>query len=189
MNQIPAQPSYTEIADALANTHSTFDAAQVHGLFCGYICATSGKMDTRWEKTVLGKTKNPASRELLQQLYEVSYHQMSEFSFEFSLVLPEDDTDINTRTEALGLWCQGFLSGLEQCQVPLKNREDSDVTETLNDIIEIAQVNYGDIAENEEDETAYFELVEYVRLGALMIFQDLKAANPNQTSDESNQLH
>ncbi len=189
MTQIPSLPSYTEIANLLLNAHTSFTPSQIHGLFCGYICATSGKIDNRWEKIVLGKNKNDECRELLQQLYETSYHQMSEFSFEFSLILPNDDVDINARTEALGLWCQGFLSGLEQCQIPLQNREESDVTETLNDIIEIAQVNFGDIADDDEDETAYFELVEYVRLGALMIFQDLKVADPKNISNENNQLH
>ncbi len=189
MNQIPSLPSYTEIADLLAEAHTTFTPSQVHGLFCGYICATSGKVDSRWEKIVFGKNKHAECRELLQEIYETSYHQMSEFSFEFTLILPSDDTDINVRTEALGLWCQGFLSGLEQCQIPLQNREESDVTDTLNDIIEIAQVNFGDIADDDEDETAYFELMEYVRLGTLLIFQDLKIANPSNTSDENNQLH
>jgi len=178
MTQTPSLPSYTDIADLLAAAKSHFHPAQVHGLLCGYICATSGKMDSPWEKQVLGKNKDPASRELLQHLYEISYHQMSEFSFEFTLLLPEDNIDINLRTEALGLWCQGFLTGLEQSNIPLQNREASDVTETINDLIEIAQVNYGGITNNEEDETAYFELVEYVRLGILMIFQDLKTANP-----------
>ena len=30
------------------------------------------------------------------------------------------------------------------------------------------------IIDDDEDETAYFELVEYVRLGVLLIFQELK---------------
>ncbi len=185
----PALPSYTDVAELLAAAKSSFHPAEVHGLFCGYICATSGKIDHHWEKLVLGNVKSPEYRELLQQLYEMSYHQMSEFSFEFTLLLPGDNTDINSRTEALGLWCQGFLTGLEQSKIPLQNREPSDVTETLNDLIEIAQVTYGDIADNEEDETAYFELVEYVRLGVLLVFQDLKSGNPNHATDENNHLH
>jgi uncharacterized protein len=190
MKEIPPLPSYGELATALTEAKTNANAAQIHGLFCGYISATSGKMDKQWEKTVFGNKKiQPACRELLVQLYEISYHQMSEFSFEFSLLLPDDDTNINFRTENLGLWCQGFLTGLEQSDVPLKNRDASELTEALDDIVEVAQVNFGDIADDDEDETAYFELVEYVRLAALMIFQELKSSNPNNTSDESNLLH
>jgi uncharacterized protein YgfB (UPF0149 family) len=189
MTEKPSLPSFADIADLLSAVKSTFHPAEVHGLLCGHIAGTSGKMDHHIEKLVLGKKKNPEYREVLRQLYEISYHQMSEFSFEFTLLLPEDDSNINIRTEALGLWCQGFLTGLQQTNVPIQNREESDVTETINDFIEIAQVNYGDIADDDEDETAYFELLEYVRLGALLIFQDLKNANPEQLADENNSLH
>ncbi len=189
MTQTPALPNYADIADLLTSAESTFNPAQLHGLLCGYVCATSGQDNQNLEEFVLKKSKKPKYRELIQELYEISYHQMSEFSFEFALLLPGDNDNINARTEALGLWCQGFLTGLEQSNIPIKNREESDVTETLNDFIEIAQVNYGEITDNDEDETAYFELMEYVRLGVLMIFQDLKTGNPDQLSDENRQLH
>lgn len=171
---LPALPSYSELVNTLTQAKINFTPSEAHGLLCGYLCAPSGANKTPWKKTLLGKNKNNACYELLQQIYEVSYHQMSDFSFEFSLILPDDEEDINIRTEALGLWCQGFLTGLEQSKIPIQRPEDNEFTETLNNLIEIAQVSYGDIADNEEDETAYFELVEYVRLGALMIFQELK---------------
>ncbi len=189
MTQTQGLPDFADIADLLVEAKSNFHPSEVHGLLCGYICATSGKIDNSWEKIILGKNKNLEHQELLQQLYETSYHQMNEFSFEFTLLLPDDENNINLRTEALGSWCQGFLTGLKQCNIPLQNREESDITETINDFMEIAQVNYGDITEDDEDETAYFELVEYVRLGALLIFSDLNNTKPEPSSDENNQLH
>lgn len=177
MSTIPALPTYKEVTSALKNTPAKYHAAQVHGLMCGLICATSGKNDDHWQKQFLTE-ENKKSVEILQQLYETSYHQLSDFSFEFVLLLPEDTTDINQRAESLGLWCQGFLTGLEQGNVPITNRPMSEVTEAINDLVEISQVNYGDIAENDEDETAYFELVEYVRLAVLMIFQELRPVTP-----------
>jgi len=182
-------PDYEQIADMLIAAKSTFHPAEVHGLLCGHIIGTSGQADKSLQKLILGKNKNPEYHAELQQLYEISYHLMSEFSFEFTLLLPDDDSKINLRTEALGLWCQGFLTGLQQTNIPVQNREESDVTETINDFIEIAQVNYDDIADDDEDETAYFELVEYVRLGVLLIFNDLETGRPEKMSGENNQLH
>jgi len=179
-------PSYTELTEALQKTQSEFDAAQVHGLLCGFICGTSGELDAQWEKLVAGSKKNSNTHVLLQELYETSYHQLSEFSFEFSLLLPDDGNDINTRTESLGLWCQGFLAGLRQANVQIENREPSEMTEALDDIIEIAQVSYGDISENEDDESAYFELLEYVRLAVLMIYHELKSDNLPADTDQEN---
>ncbi|HSW93890.1 MAG TPA: UPF0149 family protein [Gammaproteobacteria bacterium] len=186
---MPDFANYNDIADILLAAKSPLQPAEMHGLLCGHIAGTAGQMDAALQKLILGKNKNQEYRTALQQLYEMSYHQMSEFSFEFTLLLPDDDSDINTRTEALGLWCQGFLTGLKQTNVPVEQREESDVTETINDFIEIGQVNYGDMADNEEDETAYFELVEYVRLGALLIFNELNTSDPQKSVDEKNQLH
>lgn len=189
MSTTSSFPTYKEVATALKKSPANYNAAQVHGLMCGLICATSGKSNTRWEPIILGNEKDPQMREILQRLYETSYHQMSEFSFEFGLLLPDDKIDINERTEALGLWCQGFLTGLEQGKVPIENREPSEVTETIEDLIEISQVNYGDLTSSDEDETAYFELVEYVRLAALMIFHELNADTMPGLLSDNNSLH
>lgn len=173
MTQISSLPDYAEINAALHAAKTNLNAAQTHGMLCGLIAATGGQLNEPWDKLLFGNKKIADVSDMLQQLLEISYHQMSEFSFEFNLLLPDDDADINFRTENLGLWCQGFLTGLEKGNVPLKNRPESEVTEALNDILAISQVSFGDITDSEEDETAYFELVEHVRLAALMIFQEL----------------
>jgi uncharacterized protein YgfB (UPF0149 family) len=188
MSIAPSLPGYAEVTTALKKTPGRYNASQVHGLMCGLICAISAKDSTRWEG-ILGIAKDPEGLEVLQRLYETSYHQMSEFSFEFTLLLPSDKTEINKRAEALGLWCQGFLTGLEQGKVPIKNREPGEVTEALDDFIEISQVNYDDTATTDEDETAYFELVEYVRLAALMVYQELRSENPPILANSSSSLH
>lgn len=189
MNTSSSLPNYAEITEALKKTPANYNASQVHGLMCGLICANSGKPDRQWESLLFGTTKDKQAVDVLLQLYETSYHQMSEFSFEFALLLPEDTLDINQRAEALGLWCQGFLTGLEQSKIPLENRPASEITEAIDDLIEISQVNYGDIATSDEDETAYFELVEYVRLAALMIFHELKSPSSPSNPSENNLLH
>ena len=114
---------------------------------------------------------------------------MSEFSFEFTLLLPEDTADINFRTEALGLWCQGFLTGLNQSKIPIEEITSPEVTDALNDIMEVAQVEFGDIPSTDEDETAYYELVEYVRLVVLMVYHELKSSPLIERGDNDDLLH
>ena len=179
----PSLPSYSDLTKALDSAESPFLAAQIHGYVCGLLCGSSGKMDNSWQNNFLKDKKDRTARDILQQLSETSFHLISEFSFEFTLVLPDDKYDINVRTEALGSWCQGFLSGLTQCDVPLENREPGEMTDALTDILEITKVSFGDMEANEEDEMAYFELVEYVRLAVLMIFQEL--INPTTTDGDS----
>lgn len=189
MTQIPSLPSYSSVTSALKKTPEKLEGAQAHGLICGLICANPEKTSNNWQKLILGSEPNPTAQELLQELYENSYHLLSEFSFEFMLLLPNDSKDIKARAEALGLWCQGFLMGLKQAHFRIEHRAPGEVTDALNDIIEIAQVNHEDILENEEDETAYYELVEYVRLAVLMIFQELRSDNPQKNPEENDFLH
>lgn len=172
-------PSYAELTDVLNKTHVNSNAAQVHGLLCGFICGIPEGKNKIWEEVIFGSNskKNKETSEILQQLYETSYHQLSEFSFEFSLLLPDDDENINLRAEALGSWCQGFLTAIEYSKIPLQEQEEgsNEITEALDDLTEIAQIDFDEITTNEEDETAYFELTEYVRLTILMIFQELNS--------------
>lgn len=170
MNHVPSLPTFSEVNTALKKFN--FHASQAHGIICGLICALS-KKEINWGSLLHVDRKNKKAHELLKLISDVSFKQMSEFSFEFSLLLPNDKVDINVRTESLGLWCQGFLTGLQHGNVPITGREPGEVTEALEDLVEIAQVNYGEITPGDEDEGAYFELVEYVRLAILLIFQDL----------------
>jgi uncharacterized protein YgfB (UPF0149 family) len=173
MSHTPILPTYSEISSILKKTPEKYNASQLHGLLCGLMCGTLGKDAQHWQTL----TGHP----IIQQLYETTYQQLSEFSFEFALLLPSDTKDINLRTESLGLWCQGFLAGLKQVHVRLTQREPGEITDALNDITEIAQVGFGDIKANSEEETAYCELVEYVRLAILMLFQELRSKeNPGE---------
>ncbi|OAI49214.1 hypothetical protein AYO45_00510 [Gammaproteobacteria bacterium SCGC AG-212-F23] len=181
-------PSYTEFSKVLQKSKSNFQAAQVHGLLCGWICSTH-ETENVWEKRLPGIKTYPQGLEALKRLYEISYHQLSEFSFEFSLLLPDDRTDLKTRAETLGLWCQGFLTGLENASQFIKLHSPEDVKEALKDIIEIAKVDYDAITANDEDETAYFELVEYVRLTVLMIFHELNSQATAKPSNGNHSIH
>jgi uncharacterized protein YgfB (UPF0149 family) len=189
MSKAPSLPSYTVLTKAIQQFQPNGHAAQIHGLLCGYVCATPDKFDSQWEGMLPGLKDNKKAYTSLQQVIAVSYQQLREFSFEFGLVLPGEKTDINVRAEALGLWCQGFLTGLELGQVPIQNREPGQVTEALEDLIEISGIGFGDIAENDEDETAYFELVEYVRLSVLMIFHELKTDKTPEVTNQNPLLH
>lgn len=182
-------PSYAELASILQKIQPNCHVSQIHGLLCGYICATSGEMIDLWNNVFPGVKKSRKGQEILKAIYESTYHQLSEFSFEFALLLPEDDGDINLRAESLGLWCQGFLTGLEQSDISNVALENAELKEVLDDIMEIAQLNFGDIENNEEDETAYFELVEYIRLSALMIFQELRNDAREQHINDDEILH
>lgn len=180
-------PKYQEIDQALQHTTLKLHPAQVHGVITGLICADPNNAKG-WEELVTGQKETKKTHDILQLIYEKTAHQLSDFLFEFQLILPSDRTALPDRAEALTLWCQGFLTGLKLKQIPVEGREQSEMTEAIDDIIEIAKMNYEEVVASEEDEAAFMELVEYVRMAAILIYQDLQEAN-NKKGNSSKQLH
>lgn len=181
-------PSYTELSKALGHTNLKLHASQVHGLVCGLLSGNP-KTSAAWEALVTGGKETPKAHDLLQSLYEQSAKQLAEFLFEFQLLLPSDSDALPQRAEALTLWCQGFLTGLKMAEVKITGREPSELTEAIDDIIEIAKMNYEQVVASEEDEAAYTELVEYVRMAVILIYEDLRADDAPTSPKKSTHLH
>lgn len=188
-------PNYAALHQALSKTTLKLHPSQVHGLICGMFSGNPTSTEA-WEELVIGKKKSgkkntsDKTHTLLQALYDMSATQLSEFLFEFKLVLPPDSEVLPSRAEALTLWCQGFLTGLKLTKVALVKREASEITEAINDLIEIAKMNYEEVIESEEDEVAFMELVEYVRMAVILIYQDLREHDASkQAARLCNHLH
>jgi len=182
-------PTFRALNQALSKTTLKLHPSQVHGLITGVICGNP-KSTAAWEELVTGGEDPAPTHQILQELYDSSANQLEDFLFEFQLLLPADSEDLPTRAEALTLWCQGMLTGLKLAQVQIVDREASEMTEAINDLIEIAKMNYEDVVANEEDEAAYAELVEYVRVAIILIYQDMREAETSKKSaNSSNHLH
>jgi len=175
-----ALPTFEALSDALNQTSLKMNASQVHGLICGLLSRQSATPPA-WEALIMGEEKLPTTHALLQELYTVTSSQLDDYLFEFHLVLPNDDALLPERAECLTLWCQGFLTGMKIVNIPIEGRAPSDVTEAINDLIEIAKMHYEEVVASEEDEAAYEELVEFVRMAAILIYQESseKKASPS----------
>lgn len=182
-------PEFSEMTAALSQTELKLHASQVHGLISGVLC---GSLNTEidWEQLVMGETLTDATRPAVQGLVEKTGSQLADFLFEFQMLLPDDEEELPVRAEALGVWCQGFLTGLKASGVAITGREPGELTEAINDLIEIAKMNYDEVDSSEEDETAYTELVEYVRVAVIFIYQDLRETDmPDACCDHADHLH
>lgn len=186
----PSLPSFQDLNQALSETSLKLHASQVHGLISGMICGNPDP-NAAWEELVTGeKDSSEKTHRLLQSLFEISASQLDEFLFEFDLLMPADAEGLPIRAEALTLWCQGYLTGLKLAKVQMINRQPGEMTEAINDLIEIAKMNYEEVVANEEDEEAYIELIEYVRMTVILIYQNLREQETaNGVSSTSNHLH
>lgn len=182
-------PTYKELDQALSKTTLKLHPAQVHGLISGILCGNP-QNTAAWEELVTGNKESTKTHNLLQALYDATAKQLEEFLFNFQLLLPPDTESLPTRAEALTLWSQGFLTGLKLVQVQIIDREKGEMTEAIDDLIEIAKMNYEDVVPSEEDEAAYIELVEFVRMAVILIYQDMREAESSKKNgSSSNRLH
>lgn len=183
-------PTYRELDQALSKTTLKLHPSQAHGLICGILCGHPNSSASAWEELITGGKEPAKTHEMLQNLYDLSKKQLDEFLFEFQLMLPAGSEDLPARAEALTLWCQGYLTGLKLVQIQIIDREPGEMTEAINDLIEIAKMNYEDVVASEEDEAAYVELVEYVRMAVILVFQDVREESAKKrTASSTNHLH
>lgn len=165
-------PTYSELSKALSKTSQKLHPSQAHGLVCGLLCGKQSK-EADWEQLVAGGNTTKPVHKVLKASYDETARQLQAFDFTLQLVLPDEADALVQRAEAITLWCQGFLTGLKLVDVPIVDRESSEMTEAINDIIEIAKMNYEQVVASEEDEVAYAELVEFVRMAVVMIYQQI----------------
>ena len=175
--------AHIPLFERLTRLLDPFDPAELHGLLCGLLCADPTLDRNRWlalarvELAEGAELTDPVC-DLLAKLLEFSAAQLDATDGSVTPLLPDDDAPLNQRADALGAWCQGLLYGLGLGQADRDGALSADSREFLRDATEIAQVGFETDAASEADETAYAEVVEYLRVGLLMILEDLRHSAP-----------
>ena len=171
------QPDYTHIQQLLAQVRSHADAAEAHGTLAGCLCGAGGYRFEDWLREILPEGRaEPAEAASLHALYAATADALLQPDMEFELLLPEDAQSIDARTVALAEWCQGFLYGLGAGAIPDASELPGEVGEIVRDFAEIARADVDARQGEESNESAYAELVEFVRVGVQLLFEELAAA-------------
>jgi len=180
---------YTTLNDALLHSHTTLSAAEAHGMLCGFICAGHNGHGQPWLAHILEPTEDGdvVAKEAAQglfKLYQFSSEQLHEMAFDFQLLLPAEDDGIAERAEALGQWCQGFMAGLGLAGLSIKDGPSEFARDALLHFSEIAKIDYHDLVANEQDERAFEEVFEYVRMAVLTIFSEFSGTSKFSAEDD-----
>lgn len=155
-------------------------AAEAHGLLCGTVTAGGRSAPDLWLEHLLG-TDNTLSaaaqdcRELLDDLQNDILGEFNDESFGFDVLLPADTAPLSVRTRALSAWCEGFLYGLALGGVREGGTKTDMVEEVMKDFYDISHAGFVTEAPSEDDEVAYAEIVEYLRISVLLLYQELQA--------------
>ena len=183
-------PDYITITAALEKLDTEVTPSEVHGTLAGLLCAITSAKAELWQHNLWphishdsGDLLAAEALEIFNQLHDITRLQLNDPNCEFQLLLPVDDDHIDNRVNALGDWCQAYLVGLALGGVKDFASLPDDAREVANDLVEIARAGSSYSLEgNEEDENAYAELVEYIRVGVLLINEELQ---PTKSSPQS----
>src|SRR5262245_47245405 len=181
---------YTEIQQVLADERSLTDAAEAHGTLVGALCTVPAYRFEDWLQEILpdGRAHSEASG-ALHGLYFVTAETLAAHELEFQMLLPADAQPLDERTAALAQWCVGFLYGLGSGSIQDLKTLPGEVGEIVRDFDEITRVGVdgGDSAEH--NESAYAELVEFVRVGVQLVFEELGPLRDAPAPDSQTPLH
>lgn len=172
---------HDRLEDSLQRCGASWDAAQTHGLLTGRLSVAGVAGGPDWLLTILeGVDENNAQRtecqKLLDTMYQSTYLQLSERLSEFEPLLPSDQDDVSLRTSGLAHWSEGFLHGLVSGDRSdeLKERLGQEpLSDIIKDMLQITRAGLDEGADNEDNEAAYAELVEYLRVAAQLAFEEL----------------
>jgi uncharacterized protein YgfB (UPF0149 family) len=166
---------FRDFEDVLANAGSLADAAEAHGSLCGALCAMSPYRMQDWVNEILpdGASLPEESAAVIERVFMTTANTFGEQGMEFEPLLPDDEQPLNGRANALALWCTGFLYGLGTGQISDLEGLVGDVGEIVRDFTEISRATGDEAEADESNEQAYAELVEFIRVAAQVVFEEL----------------
>ncbi len=185
-----------QVEIALQTLEADINASEIHGTLSALLCADSANTGEKWYQPLVPDIENPDAQHddaarTLGLLCEETRQHLNDPTCDYELLLPDDENDITTRTVALSDWCQGFIMGLMMCGLKDFHKMPENSAEISQDIMEISRAGSGyDSEQTEEDEVALEELIEYVRVGVLLINEELNPdRKPANTGIDYNKLH
>lgn len=192
------------INNALERLDIPLPISEVHGLCCGLLCSMpSAAAKTRWFTELLDAaslsadavSSKAAELKTLDEWFSESLALLNHADLEFAPHVPEDEMPVAVRIRALGDFCGGFTYGIgialsQRGQKPLPK----DTREIIEDFQAIEATDADDrggeedpttepqqsvVDTDEQREAMYFELLEYVRVGVLLVLEELRPVTPN----------
>ncbi|MGH8504577.1 MAG: UPF0149 family protein [Stenotrophobium sp.] len=183
---------YDDLHMTLARLDYDEDAAGYHGALCGTLCVMSPGEINPQELLTPGeenlKVADTESRNLLVRLLDQSLRSLQDDENGFTPLLPDDEAVLAARVQALSAWCEGFLFGL--ASRPRFDIEtcSEEAREIIQDFTQFTRASVAQDDDMEIEEAAYAELVEYIRVGAQLIYMELRR-QPTPDPGTSARLH
>ncbi len=167
--------NYPELQRLLSHSHAVTEPAEAHGTLAGALCASGGGYSLEdWLAEILPEGPVAGDTDIaLRGLYDATVEALIGTDMQFDLLIPDDEQSLELRVEALSLWCNGFLYGLGTNGASDPDKLPGDAGEIVRDLTQISQAGLDANDGIEANESALAELVEFVRVGVQLVFDEL----------------
>jgi hypothetical protein len=167
------------MTEVLSQAGALGDAAELHGQLCGLACLLGAGAAPPWVAEALADCHGDAgardsAAQALDAIAAETLAALDSGDMSLALLLPDDDAPVDVRAGELGAWCQGFMHGLSRGAAPPDSLATGVTGEIIRDFSEISRATLGADETLTEAEEAYAELVEFVRVSAQLVFEELQ---------------
>jgi len=178
--------NYINVADCLDRAEIDMLAAEVHGIACGLLAGNSSADKIKWVQELVPEldSQNVLQKDAIRdmgRLFDDARSGLQDSELRFELFLPEDDSHLSTRMEALQDWCQGFVLGMTMAGVKDYSKLPEDSKDLMEDFVNIGTSGEFDLDDEQESEIAFTDVSQYVRVGALLINEELQPMRQSAT--------
>jgi uncharacterized protein YgfB (UPF0149 family) len=172
---------FDSVQAALEGLGANLDAAEAHGTLCALLLEDAdfpGWLGHCLDDLPDAEDVLAGERlTVLESLYLLTREQLGSGELGLEILLPDEDDDFGLRLLGLSNWCQGYLYGFGVLAAHPQAALDAEARECLSDLLEISKLSHDEDA-SEDAQLQFVELVEHVRIVALMLNESL---NPPAT--------
>ncbi|BFM49491.1 UPF0149 family protein [Marinomonas sp. THO17] len=182
------------IADVFVSESIPASPAELHGQLCGYLASGVTLPLEDWLSMVvefcdIESWKEEASRAAIIELYTATLTLFQNGEYALVPSIADDDAELSERGVTLSQWAHGFLAGYGLSGQ--KKDLSEETKQILRDFANISgmQEEMRHLEDNNDNEADLTELVEYVRLSAMMMYSEHHDVNPDADNSQQNALH
>lgn len=188
MNSSTDSLNHQNLGSMLSQLNVPLSVSEVHGLGCALLCAQpSASAKTRWFTELLDAASVSADQvatkasqlKSLDEWFAQTLTALHDSDLDFSPVVPDDEVPVAERVRALGDFCAGFTYGIGLSMTQRAHRPlPDDTREIIEDFQAIDAADQmddeGESLSIDKQESVYIELLEYVRVGVLLVLEELR---------------
>jgi uncharacterized protein YgfB (UPF0149 family) len=173
-----ALPDYASVAAAIKRCGLSQGPSEVQGFALGLFAAGVPEVHRVWQQELYSDfdTNDVLAGEcqaILEQVFASVFTMPVATDAQLTLLLPEDIVVDAARLAAVRDWCQGFLYGFGLGGEAAAQRLSPRGRELLADIAEVTRLDTATASDSKENQSALIEIEEYLRVGAVLIRDDL----------------